>query len=345
MKTIFNENVFVFLVLRSSFFFFYSHAQIQATSLRGHAVMSSGDPPEDRRASWPPPSTSRYLSKTCLGAMFHAKSFEDAGAPPICVGFSYRSTTPMPPTDKASAHGSFKFTCVGYGQRAIETRGGVSGAPGKGSQRRLPYCEGLQILVADATHGGTPSHRPNSHPNVMDPVAAKTLVRDLETLRRQRDDAVIALREATVTRPDDSATLEMLERFARERETALRRRVVQDAVEAQQRGEARGFGDFPRSATEKETRDPSTASERKETNPPSGNRTSAERLRGNPQTSVAAPGTVRRLIEGDKGPGVFFPSAEFEHKFVKSAGAIWKNMKKHVGYIGSVLAAGPGGMR
>ena len=103
--------------------------------------------PSDSRGAWPPPSTSRYRSKACLGAMFHAKSFEDAGAPPICVGFSYRKTAPMPPTDPAAAHGSFKFTCVGYGQRAIEDTAERAG-------RRLPYCEGLQILVADATQVG-----------------------------------------------------------------------------------------------------------------------------------------------------------------------------------------------
>ena len=118
--------------------------------------------PSDSRGAWPPPSTSRYRSKACLGAMFHAKSFEDAGAPPICVGFSYRKTAPMPPTDPAAAHGAFKFTCVGYGQRAIQD-------PADRAGRRLPYCEGLQILVADATHTGRPASGDRRPPPIPPP--------------------------------------------------------------------------------------------------------------------------------------------------------------------------------
>ena len=174
--------------------------------------------PSDSRGAWPPPSTSRYRSKACLGAMFHAKSFEDAGAPPICVGFSYRKTAPMPPTDPAAAHGAFKFTCVGYGQRAIED-------PADRAGRHLPYCEGLQILVADATHTGRPASGDRRLP--LDPAAAAALVRDLEALRRRRDDAVIALREAAARFPGDRDAIARLEKHAREREMARRARVAE----------------------------------------------------------------------------------------------------------------------
>lgn len=317
------------------------------------AVMGS-EPPSEWRGAWPPPSPSRYRSKACLGAMFHAKSFEEAGAPPICVGLSYRSTAKMPPTDLAANHGQFKFTCVGYGQRAIDGGASTSGASTSGpSTRRLPYCEGLQILVADATSGTSgivSSTKHNSQPPIY-PVAAAALVRDLETLRRARDDAVIALRELSVTRPDDTESIEKLEREARQKELALRKRVIEarrvakDAMEqrgrnydSSQRGSSTESSD-----TTESSNTTSTSSEKSESHGNSTNPTFAERLRGG-RPSIAPEGSVRRLVEGDKGPGVVFPSAEFEEKFIKSAGKIFKNMKKHAGYVGKLVAAGPGGM-
>ena len=298
--------------------------------------------PSDSRGAWPPPSTSRYRSKACLGAMFHAKSFEDAGAPPICVGFSYRKTAPMPPTDPAAAHGAFKFTCVGYGQRAIEDTAERAG-------RRLPYCEGLQILVADVTHTGRHVSG-NRRPPSADPVAAAALVRDLEALRRRRDDAVLALREAAARFPDDRGRIARLEKQAREREMALRARVAEAraaAKEARERREsstvfdddARGNGRTDsgrRSETDDTENDPPV---------PTGESSSAPSLAARLRAArgPAPEGSVRRLVEGDKGPGVLFPSAEFEDKFEKSAGKILKNMRRHAGYVFGLVANGPGG--
>ena len=115
----------------------------------------------------------------------------------------------MPPTDPAAAHGSFKFTCVGYGQRAIEDTAERAG-------RRLPYCEGLQIPVADATQVGRHASGDRRSP-AADPAAAAALVRDLEALRRRRDDAVPALREAAARSPGDREKIAGLEKRARER--------------------------------------------------------------------------------------------------------------------------------
>lgn len=288
--------------------------------------------PSDSRGAWPPPSTSRYRSKACLGAMFHAKSFEDAGAPPICVGFSYRKTAPMPPTDPAAAHGAFKFTCVGYGQRAIED-------PADRASRHLPYCEGLQILVADATHTGRPASGDRRLPP--DPAAAAALVRDLEALRRRRDDAVIALREAAARFPGDRDAIARLEKHAREREMALRARVaeVRDAAgEEKKKARERRAEPTRRDAeTETETENEISTSSSDRARP-----SLAEQLRAARGAAPAPEGSVRRLLEGDKGPGVLFPSAEFEDKFAKSAGKILKNMKRHAGYVFGLVSNGPG---
>ena len=142
------------------------------------------------REPWPPPP-SRYRSKACLGAMFFSKAQEEAGYPPICVGIPYRKTSEAPggsftdndgdAADTTDKLGAFKFTCVGYGQRAFPYypreedadddasgggggRGGRGGGGGRGGavggqqghggnnpprKNHLPYCEGLQILVAD----------------------------------------------------------------------------------------------------------------------------------------------------------------------------------------------------
>ena len=303
---------------------------------RGGIVMGS-EHPSDSRGAWPPPSTSRYRSKACLGAMFHAKSFEDAGAPPICVGFSYRKTAPMPPTDPTAAHGSFKFTCVGYGQRAIEDTAERAG-------RRLPYCEGLQILVADATQVGRHASG-DRRPPAADPAAAAALVRDLEALRRRRDDAVLALREAAARFPGDREKIAGLEKRARERETALRARVADARVaarDARERREGPSRSVVEHSGNERTDqngrplgRDADALSDA----PPS----LAEQMRAARRGSPAPEGSVRRLVEGDKGPGVFFPSAEFEDKFAKSAGKILKNMKRHAGYVFGLVTNGPGG--
>jgi hypothetical protein len=68
----------------------------------------------------------------------------------------------------------------------------------------------------------------------------------------------------------------------------------------------------------------------------------AEQLRAARGAVPAPEGSVRRLLEGDKGPGVFFPSAEFEDKFAKSAGKIVKNMKRHAGYVFGLVSNGGG---
>ena len=42
--------------------------------------------------------------------------------------------------------------------------------------------------------------------------------------------------------------------------------------------------------------------------------------------------------------GWILPSAAFEAKFVKSAGKIWRNMKRHAAYIADAVASGAGGL-
>ena len=166
--------------------------------------------PSDSRGSLASSSTSRYRSKACPARCSTPSPSRTRAPPPICVGFSYRKTAPMPPTDPTAAHGSFKFTCVGYGQRAIEDTAERAG-------RRLPYCEGLQILVADATQVGRHASG-DRRPPAADPAAAAPHVRDLEALRRRRDDAVLALREAAARFPGDREKIAGLEKRARERD-------------------------------------------------------------------------------------------------------------------------------
>ena len=122
-------------------------------------------PPRASRGRDPPP----YKSKTCLGAMFYGKSLEDSGVPPVCVGVQYGNTTEAPANaigdgDGPESHtttdelGAFKFTCVGYGQRAYpyfpddndSADGGGDDGGGRKRRNRLPHCVGLQILVADS---------------------------------------------------------------------------------------------------------------------------------------------------------------------------------------------------
>ena len=170
-------------------------------------------------------------------------------------------------------------------------------------------------------------------------------MRDLEALRRRRDDAVLALREAAARFPGDREKIAGLEKRARERETALRARVADARVaarDARERREGPSRSVVEHSGNERTDqngrplgRDADALSDA----PPS----LAEQMRAARRGSPAPEGSVRRLVEGDKGPGVFFPSAEFEDKFAKSAGKILKNMKRHAGYVFGLVMNGPGG--
>ena len=168
--------------------------------------------------------------------MFHAKSFEDAGAPPsasdsrIARPPRCRPRTPRPRTARSSSRAS---------------------GTGRGPSRTPPSA---RVVVCRTARGcrsssrtprrweGTPSG--DRRPPAADPAAAAALVRDLEALRRRRDDAELALREAAARFPGDRENRAGLEKAragdsARARGGCARRR----------EGRARATGGTSRSSS------------------------------------------------------------------------------------------------
>ena len=240
-----------------------------------------------------------YRSKACLGAMFHSQFLNENGVPPVCVGIGYRKTSAAPKTEPAAPHGAYKFTCVGYAQRELNVPGEDVAAAAR--RRQLPYCEGLQILVAD-----------KNAVNVDDPRRRLAFERDvLESVKRGRS------REFAEQHPEVMAKLEDK---IREKEREIRRVDARLAAEAAERADevARRDGDDALSGDAR----PSTRP--RATNDPNHD--------SNPRA------------DPDGGPGWILPSAAFEAKFVKSAGKIWRNMRRHAAYVADAVAAGAGGL-
>jgi hypothetical protein len=151
------------------------------------------------------------------------------------------------------------------------------------------------------------------------------------------------LREAHARSPEDLETIQRLERRAEEREKAFRVRVASARRASVEKVSRFGADDFSTETTGTST---ATSAEPSSTTfPPQKSLVDRAREKTLARNrSVAPEGSVRRLVEGDKGPGVFFPSAEFEEKFAKSAGKILKNMRRHAEYVASLAASGPGGV-
>ena len=88
------------------------------------------------------------------------KRMEDSGIPPWCVGLNYRRSDPprhdsFEDESRTDKLGAFKYVCVGYAEskypfysRNADEGGGEGGAKG-GEQNKLPYCEGVLMLVTD----------------------------------------------------------------------------------------------------------------------------------------------------------------------------------------------------
>ena len=267
----------------------------------GRAGMGS-EPPDARGAgdsSYPPRG---YRSKACLGATFHSQFLNENGVPPVCVGVGYRKTSAAPRTEPAAPHGAYKFTCVGYAQRELNVPGEDVAAAAR--RRQLPYCEGLQILVAD-----------KNGVNVDDPRRRLAFERDvLESVKRGRS------REFAEQNPEVMAKLE---EKIREKELEIRRVDARLAVETAERAEEAArigranarSGDARPSPRPRETNDP---------NDPNRN--------------------FEPRADDDGVTGWILPSAALEAKFVKSAGKIWRNMKRHAAYVADAVASGAGGL-
>lgn len=260
------------------------------------------EPPDARGAgdsSYPPRG---YRSKACLGATFHSQFLNENGVPPVCVGVGYRKTSAAPRTEPAAPHGAYKFTCVGYAQRELNVPGEDVAAAAR--RRQLPYCEGLQILVAD-----------KNGVNVDDPRRRLAFERDvLESVKRGRS------REFAEQNPEVMAKLE---EKIREKELEIRRVDARLAVETAERAEEAArigranarSGDARPSPRPRETNDP---------NDPNRN--------------------FEPRADDDGVTGWILPSAALEAKFVKSAGKIWRNMKRHAAYVADAVASGAGGL-
>ena len=121
-------------------------------------------PGGDREPYPPPPRTRRARSKACWGAMFYDQRMEDAGVPPWCAGLNYGRSNPpksdsFDTTDNTTDKlGAFKYVCVGYAERKYPfysqdegVKGGVK--RGRAEANKLPYCEGLLMLVTDKEGG------------------------------------------------------------------------------------------------------------------------------------------------------------------------------------------------
>lgn len=272
---------------------------------------STPDPPikhEPRREGKPSPSSDErfgYRSKACVGLTFFSKAQEEAGVPPICVGVPYWKTSAQPETTEKTTDklGTFKFACVGYSQRAFPfypTQGEGGKPRGDGPRRTdLPYCEGLQILVADKVT-----------PGLMDKRHAAARGRD-------RLDGSGETAEDGKRRPRDDQLDE----------------AVEQAVEMLAR-------DLDRKLGTRQGTPSSTSEERREGDAPGQGGKAAGQSPSPPQTSSEK---LRAYVEGSKGPGLILPSAEFEQKFAKSAGKIWKNMKRHAAYIANLAGGVAGG--
>ena len=88
------------------------------------------------------------------------KRMEDSGIPPWCAGLNYRRSDPprhdsFEDESRTDKLGAFKYVCVGYAEskypfysRDADEGGGEGGAKG-GEQNKLPYCEGILMLVTD----------------------------------------------------------------------------------------------------------------------------------------------------------------------------------------------------
>jgi len=269
-----------------------------------------------RGGAGPPPSaSSRYRSKACLGAMFHTAGLRDAGVPPLCLGVTYRKSDPPPPTDLSSRHGAYKFTCVGFGQcalgdaRAHDPRDPHRPTPPGGAgprEARLPYCEGFQILVADV-------------------VSRDRLVPSAEE------------RLALVRRrlSDRRAALERLERdlpATPEREAFAE--AMRDAIRVAERGAK---------ALEREAE-----AERAAARPPPRGGLDATPPRSGPPgpSGPGQAGPRRREEDANKRAEaeaiIDSMTADFDARFVKQAGKILRNMRRHAEYVGRMFAGGGG---
>ena len=92
------------------------------------------------------------------------KRMEDAGIPPWCAGLNYGRSDPprhdsFEDESRTDKLGAFKYVCVGYAERKYpfyskdaDEGGGEGGAKG-GEPNKLPYCEGILMLVTDKEGG------------------------------------------------------------------------------------------------------------------------------------------------------------------------------------------------
>ena len=290
--------------------------------------------------------------------------------PPVCVGIPYRKTSEAPAGDEevdspdtTEKLGAFKFTCVGYAQRAFpyyardrpweEGGGGEGGGDGNGNgdgsgsskpskKNHLPYCVGLQILVADKVLPGSNNNN-NNNDNGDD--------------RRGNEDDAAGAAEAGRRRTHVGEPWRPTEALWDNLEKSIDT-IKRGGGASQERGRTStgagagaGGGEEDKPGAGAAGTGPSSSSPSSDQGQSQGQgqgqgqgqqRGGGKRLGSPSQQSDAE--RLRALIEGSKGPGYVFPSAEFEQKFVKSAGKIWSNMKRHANYIANLVSAGPGGM-
>lgn len=264
--------------------------------------------------------------------MIFSKAQEESGVPPICVGFTYRRTSEAPGVSSVDDDGGasdttdklrdFTFACVGFSQRMYpyspreEGRGaGGGGEGGKPPSRknRLPHCAGIQALVVEKVLAGE-----NNSDSAINAVA-------VGKKKKVDEDA----REANkgFRFPEGEPGTRQMERH--HAFGLIHGRQMQDAVEKLERDaeEQRGRSGQQQQQQERGGGSSDGAGPSQRSPAPQGNA-----------------GKLRAYLEGSKGPGYILPSAEFEQKFVKSSGKIWRNMKRHANYVVNFFGAGPGGL-
>ncbi|KIZ04389.1 hypothetical protein MNEG_3569 [Monoraphidium neglectum] len=93
--------------------------------------------------------------RCCLGALYFSSAAQAANRGPTCIGFQHTPATPVKVEQKDPSVEEW----TGY--KASEQRGGSDGGAGNGSSfHLLPYCEGVEVLVASQEQ--TAATRPDS---------------------------------------------------------------------------------------------------------------------------------------------------------------------------------------
>ncbi|KAL3132274.1 hypothetical protein ABBQ32_008859 [Trebouxia sp. C0010 RCD-2024] len=93
--------------------------------------------------------------KCCLGMLYYSQSIHDKGKNPVCGGVrSKHLTSPdlaeVPP--ESIPNGEFKYMCLGYSMHVDRQQKRQRSSTDQGADMiELPYCEGIQVVMATDT--------------------------------------------------------------------------------------------------------------------------------------------------------------------------------------------------